>query len=129
MKQYEGPYDFHSEEELPQLEKKLREIKAGGGTKRTPGGLRSSLCVPRARCDASPNVQMQAYPLSTAGHHCFSRRRQGANIAHGTKAVGKFEMALDLVEEDPYSRRASLCWWLLRACGVFAEFIVVLLSA
>lgn len=28
---YEGPYDFHSEAELPQLEAKLRDIKAGGG--------------------------------------------------------------------------------------------------
>lgn len=38
VKQYEGPYDFHSEEELPELERKLRDIKAGGGTKCTPGG-------------------------------------------------------------------------------------------
>lgn len=30
--QYEGPYDFHSEEELPELEAKLKKITAGGGT-------------------------------------------------------------------------------------------------
>lgn len=30
--QYEGPYDFHSEEQLPQLEAKLKKIRAGGGT-------------------------------------------------------------------------------------------------
>ncbi|CBJ25694.1 ATP-binding region, ATPase-like [Ectocarpus siliculosus] len=29
--QYEGPYDFHSEEQLPQLEAKLKKISAGGG--------------------------------------------------------------------------------------------------
>ncbi|CAM9362022.1 unnamed protein product [Ectocarpus fasciculatus] len=29
--QYEGPYDFHSEEQLPQLEAKLKKIRAGGG--------------------------------------------------------------------------------------------------
>ncbi|CAM9127088.1 unnamed protein product [Scytosiphon promiscuus] len=28
---FEGPYDFHSEEELPQLEAKLSGIRAGGG--------------------------------------------------------------------------------------------------
>lgn len=39
VNQYEGPYDFHSEEELPELEKKLRDIKAGGGTKRLSWGL------------------------------------------------------------------------------------------
>lgn len=32
VEQYEGPYDFHSEEELPQLEAKLKGIRAGGGT-------------------------------------------------------------------------------------------------
>lgn len=46
VKQYEGPYDFHSEEELPELEKKLRDIKAGGGTHCSPGGLRSWYCMP-----------------------------------------------------------------------------------
>ena len=29
--QYEGPFNFHSEEDLPRLVKKLEDIKADGG--------------------------------------------------------------------------------------------------
>lgn len=56
--QYEGPYDFHSEDELPELEAKLEKISAGGGTFTNPilSLLGAFFLGQRCRCDVKPGL-------------------------------------------------------------------------